>query len=1791
MVDSASHPLLQQRRSEGSGPRDVSIRYEGDEATRVNTASSDVFSMAFRGCERAPGNPAAWELLEQTARAPAQVERVFELYRDMLASGLPPAILLPLGVRAVRFHDEWDEDGQELLEVLMRLLEIDPTLQWAFDRASVQLTMLGRWGDLLGLYDGAIAVSETDRRLTLLDEAARVAKDGAGEIDRAICYLDALFEANGRGLQVASSIDRLLAQQGRHEDRIHLWERRLQVADPAEVDGLLEKIAMAPASSADQGRGALERLRRRYDSDGRGSHMIRVLEAALGHVRGQDAVAMHAEVARRLVEGGCDDRAIEHLAAVLALDPEACDDHVLDRLLTGTFEDALAGCRLRFDLDRARTLVHAAARLAGAREVGRERAVHLYRALLGHRPDDVLAIAGLAEIHRALGAHAELIRLNEHELRFAADRSRRLALRLDIARLHAALGDPGAGIAALRDNLVDDPEDGVSVDALGRLYCDLGEHAEAVIWLERSLALAPARDRAEPTSRLARAHLAAGHRDQAIAVLEHRLCAEPGDLTARTLLLELRRAGDDREALASALIEGATYVEGARQRALLREAADVLTHELGEVDDAIVLLQRLVADDAGDVAVRADLAEATRRAGRVDEARAIAEALVGQFGRRHAPERSAMHLLLARVARADGDDQEALQQLELAVSTDARNASAHRLLGKLCRKLGQHARAERAFQILLQRQRRRMGRSARDGAGIAISETLFELYRVATLLGDTRRAAENLASAFDVARNDEAETARLEHALRRAGMTDLLLQALEQRLARTAEARGRAAILAEQSAALESLGRDAEALESALLALTLAPRDAVMHERARSVAARADDTGRYARSLESLVEVALGSGDGRLGCELLLRLGAVYEHELEQADNAAAAYKRAEDTSENLVEVWRAMAGLAAKRLDRVTHLASLRKLADSPEVAGEERAEALYTAADLELQTSDTTEPGLATLALALDTPGCAPRWAHAALSLRKALQVSIDREPIVRLYESVARASGEDALLLDALWAASTLPRPPQETLREAFALASTLGAGDRATRLLERAVEAAQQDACDPADALWAMLQLAEQRESAGDLGAALLWMTRAADVSEPQESSRLLMGVAELAMGRAGDPDLAAQSYERVLDGNPGELDAWHGLLAVHRASAILGDSLQLELTLARACGELPDPCDRNRLRMELGELLLQQSERSAEARDVLQAVLDEDPDHEEAAQRLAALLQRTGDDGALATLLARQLDGARDRKDASAGLDVALRLGALLSERDRRGAVDVYRGTLGWIPDHPQLLRRLVEVLDPRDDAAERAERIEQLIADESAHGVDPHAPSLEAPMRWFAESLIAAAAQQPSDAATLLCKAAAVLRDRLADPIAAKPVLERALAVVTAAIERCAPDDPTLAERFALRASVRSACCQHAAAVADLEQALALDGDRWLPELHAALGQAGRAASEDGDLEAERHFALRQSELLGRSGQTVAARAVLTDLVEGSFYDREVTEHLLALDVAAERWPDVLKGCNKLLAFECGPELASVALVLADACDKLGCPEEARGGLERAQDQDPANTALRDRLRALYERMAAHGPLADLLVIEAGEAPDDDRRFGLLREAGRLRLRRTDAPASAVGPLSEAASLCPTDHEVTLLLADALLAAGLVGDAARLLDDAIARHAGKRSHDLASLQHRMARVVAARTPGKQLPWLVAAFAGHPKNVDIASDLAEVATAHQQYEIALQAWRAVISASEGSPVVRATAYARQARIAQLQGDVARALVLARRAKSEHPELAEATSLLRDLGARP
>ncbi|MEI8256712.1 MAG: tetratricopeptide repeat protein, partial [Deltaproteobacteria bacterium] len=171
----------------------------------------------------------------------------------------------------------------------------------------------------------------------------------------------------------------------------------------------------------------------------------------------------------------------------------------------------------------------------------------------------------------------------------------------------------------------------------------------------------------------------------------------------------------------------------------------------------------------------------------------------------------------------------------------------------------------------------------------------------------------------------------------------------------------------------------------------------------------------------------------------------------------------------------------------------------------------------------------------------------------------------------------------------------------------------------------------------------------------------------------------------------------------------------------------------------------------------------------------------------------------------------------------------------------------------------------------------------------------------------------------------------------------------------------------------------------------------------------------------------------------------------------------------------------------------------------------------------------------------------------------------------------------------ATPPLEQALQIKPTDHEATVLLADAYTLAGKVGEAGTLLDAAIAGHKGRRSKELAALQHRMARVAyAAQDRNVELAWLNVALDSDMQNGQIASELAEVAMELGQNEIALKALRAITLMKAPGPMTRAQAFLRQGMLAQHEGDKRKAVFLAKKALTEDPNLEEAQAFLKQIG---
>src|SRR5688572_27263672 len=163
----------------------------------ARAGEDDRLKAALKKAQESPGDDALWNEAETIAAELQRSEEVAAAYLKLLKGKPARAAAGKLAQRALRLHEEWlGAEPDALIEILERVLAVDPGLDWAFERLTLTLSVGQRWDELLKLYDRALAsLPDGARRRALLLEAAGVAKDFLGNIDKAIEYLDQLFRA------------------------------------------------------------------------------------------------------------------------------------------------------------------------------------------------------------------------------------------------------------------------------------------------------------------------------------------------------------------------------------------------------------------------------------------------------------------------------------------------------------------------------------------------------------------------------------------------------------------------------------------------------------------------------------------------------------------------------------------------------------------------------------------------------------------------------------------------------------------------------------------------------------------------------------------------------------------------------------------------------------------------------------------------------------------------------------------------------------------------------------------------------------------------------------------------------------------------------------------------------------------------------------------------------------------------------------------------------------------------------------------------------------------------------------------------------------------------------------------------------------------------------------------------------------------------------------------------------------------------------------------------------------
>jgi tetratricopeptide (TPR) repeat protein len=1389
---------------------------------------------AIRAARDMPETRPLWDRAEELARALARPNDVAALYEEVLARPLGRELALAIGERAVQFYEEWFEDSARVVRVLERVLELDPTADWAFDRLKLLLDSAERWDDLFALYDRALDSAVGKKRVALLEDAAQTAKDFADRPDRAIHYLEQLLDARPRDAKLAAALERLYERQGRHRELVSLLAARLPSLKPGEARRTRGRIAALWLDELGDAAGALDAieplLQTSEAANGSAADewllVERILAAApvVPDVR-KSAVPPPSDGSRpererasrrpRRSEAPAKSSVRQRAAGWLHRHYEQTGREAeLARVMLVELEAVKApGERVKHHLRIAELCEHLGDAASALEQVGS--AVVL-------DPEDEARRAKLADLADKTGKLPRLADL----LASAAEACERSALRVALTMQAASVradrvGDAAGAIGLLSSILAaSGVADGDALAAARKLEALLeaaGRDEERLDVLERIASLdGDAAARREARGRAANLAARLGHNDRAVALWELRVLEDERDGEALDGLVDLLEREGKSEALVRALdLRARAAPSDERRRADRVRVATLLGEALARPGDATAAWRAIERDfgEADDAALA--LAGLLRQTKAWTE---LAELLARAAGR------TADGAMRAELVRQLGDLQiEELGAAGLAVGTyadslaaDPSNPGARDGLLRLVRE-GTHAaaavdvllrvlRASDDWRKVLDLTSHRLALASADADKLAVLLDAAEIAEKRA--GDAALAFESMRSALPLAPADEHVRSEAERLAEAAGAWASLADAY-QRTIEAAASHGPslvAALRAKRGTVLEMRLDDTRgALDEYLRVVGVGGDDATRCAAVR-VAGKLEEWDAAARVV---VDWFVSAGVAGGGLE------------------AAAASPALLDVYEKAAEVSGAW-GAAARALTERSTAGDLRGPAGRDvhaRIAGwhrDRRGDPEAAEAALER-------------ALAFDEANAELLAALAHLQRRRR------GRPLVETLQRLSRATAGDLGLLReaaevALEAVGDRALAPS-VLDELLALvrARLLRGSDEEPLTIAGGAGIA-------ADAEWAIESLARLHDEAGD-SQAMLEVFAAGSALPLDAATRREMRrrAARVALDRLSDHERGISLYLALLDEDPRDEEAIARLSETYAALGRTQELLDLRERQIATAGDAA----RIGLRLEAARLMVElgQGSRAVEA---LRANLRHDPGHPPTVEALASVLDAEVRTGELRDLLKEQARLAEEAGDAARGAELWARAAAIAEERlrDSATAEQCHARVVALVP-RATSFDALARLATTRGDPAAAAQWLERLLV--------VTAPEASEPIELrLAEALLAAGdttrAAERLERAVAASPSAERLRERLVG-IYREGGRWAPLAQLVAEWAGHAADKPTRMARLLESARLYSErCSEPERAIPLLEQAsdLAPDDPRVRLALADVLASAGR---------------------------------------------------------------------------------------------------------------------------------------------------------------------------------------------------------------------------------------------------------------------------------------------------------------------------------------------------------
>ncbi|MFO0554950.1 MAG: tetratricopeptide repeat protein [Polyangiaceae bacterium] len=330
------------------------------------------------------------------------------------------------------------------------------------------------------------------------------------------------------------------------------------------------------------------------------------------------------------------------------------------------------------------------------------------------------------------------------------------------------------------------------------------------------------------------------------------------------------------------------------------------------------------------------------------------------------------------------------------------------------------------------------------------------------------------------------------------------------------------------------------------------------------------------------------------------------------------------------------------------------------------------------------------------------------------QALSHDSQNEVILRAIEQIQRAPGRERDLVATLRRLAALDgiAQPAELRKEANSIArSQLGDDALAEAILRDMVTA------DEADA-WALAELTELRRKAGDAKETFKLLVRRTELAgEADAVKKLRHEAAEVARNELKDIAAATELYDTIFEDEPTDERASKALRELYAEAGKKKDLLKL---LGRLVDVADSPKVRAELRLEAARVS-DELDATTDGIELLHAILEDDPAHRDAALMLSRLLEKTGRDDDLASLLERQISLAKERSDVDGELSYRLRLGEVQEARlgDLEKAASTFEVILDRDKAHKGALVALARIQEKRGDKKSAAGYLERVLELES----------------------------------------------------------------------------------------------------------------------------------------------------------------------------------------------------------------------------------------------------------------------------------------------------------------------------------------------------------------------------------------------------------------------------------------------------------------------------------------